>query len=296
MAPKNTPRFASIVEQAVSASGLTQAQLHQRGGPTDTTLRKIIKAEPVGLSPTTLKKLETAFEWEEGSAARALAGGDAPNLDPAHRQEVHDAIASTDPDVMMLLSEIISGQVDEDTREKAQQVFDEIAIRDFPALFGRLSRRGKVQVVRWAGRILFLEEHGDPYEGQINLMSPTRWPIVSSPLPEDHHANSDTSSDTAPTPQEQGASSEAGEDQKTAGTGGLTRGKKPTGGYLAGKMSEQDELKRRRKSKGRDFTKDPIIEQDEAAFTGDDQPTDYQRNAGPPADATDPPPGDDDIS
>lgn len=106
--------------------------------------------------------------------------------------------------------------------------------------------------------------------------------------------DSDTNSDT-PT-EEQGASSEAGEDQKTAGTGGLTRGKKPTGGYLAGKMSEQDELKRRRKSKGRDFGADPIIEQDEAAFTGDDQPTDYQRNAGPPADAIDPPPGDDDIS
>lgn len=84
----------------------------------------------------------------------------------------------------------------------------------------------------------------------------------------DRH-DSDTNSDT-PT-EEQGTPGQTGKDQKT------------------------DQLAARRR-RGRDFTKDPIIEQDEAAFTGDDQPTDYQRNAGPPADAIDPPPGDDDIS
>jgi transcriptional regulator with XRE-family HTH domain len=62
------------------------------------------------------------------------------------------------------------------------------------------------------------------------------------------------SSDTA-TAEATRTSSEAGEGEKTKVT----------------------PLRRR----GRDFGADPIIEQDEAAYTGDDQPTDYTQNAGP---------------
>lgn len=74
--PKNTSRFARIVAEAFSALGVTQAAFQQLGGPSDTTLRKIVDAEPVGVSPRTLNGLDRAFGWAPGSAARTLAGGD----------------------------------------------------------------------------------------------------------------------------------------------------------------------------------------------------------------------------
>lgn len=78
MAPKNNERFANVVRETMSVLGLTQANVAERGGPSDTTLRKILDNEPVGISAATLRKLDTAFRWKEGSAAAALAGGGTP--------------------------------------------------------------------------------------------------------------------------------------------------------------------------------------------------------------------------
>ncbi|AJA43344.1 LamD-like protein [Mycobacterium phage Sbash] len=76
MAPKNNRHFASQVRETMTRLGLTQANVTERGGPSDTTLRKIIDGEPVGISTATLQKLDTAFGWEPGSAAATLAGGE----------------------------------------------------------------------------------------------------------------------------------------------------------------------------------------------------------------------------
>lgn len=59
----------------MSRLGLTQASVMERGGPSDTTLRKILDNEQVGVSTMTLKKLDDAFGWDAGSAAATLAGG-----------------------------------------------------------------------------------------------------------------------------------------------------------------------------------------------------------------------------
>ncbi|ORA62164.1 hypothetical protein BST24_08455 [Mycobacteroides franklinii] len=64
-----------VVRETMSRLGLTQASVTERGGPSDTTLRKILDNEPVGISPTTLKKIDDAFGWDPGSAAATLAGG-----------------------------------------------------------------------------------------------------------------------------------------------------------------------------------------------------------------------------
>lgn len=80
MAPKNNERFANVVRETMSVLGLTQANVAERGGPSDTTLRKILDNEPVGISAATLRKLDTAFRWKEGSAAAALAGGGTPYI------------------------------------------------------------------------------------------------------------------------------------------------------------------------------------------------------------------------
>ncbi|OBG32371.1 hypothetical protein [Mycolicibacter heraklionensis] len=76
MAIKNTERFAAIVRDKVSQLGLTQTDIHSGGGPSDTTLRRIMAGEEVGVSLRTLSRLDTIFKWEPGSAARTLAGGD----------------------------------------------------------------------------------------------------------------------------------------------------------------------------------------------------------------------------
>ena len=76
MAPKNTRHFATTVRETMSRLGLTQADVAARGGPSDTTLRKILEGLDVGVSIATLKKLDSALEWEPGSAARALEGSE----------------------------------------------------------------------------------------------------------------------------------------------------------------------------------------------------------------------------
>lgn len=76
MAPKNNERFAAIVRDEFVRLGITQAEFQARGGPSDTTLRRIIEGQEVGVSPRTLSGLDSAFKWERGSAARSLAGGD----------------------------------------------------------------------------------------------------------------------------------------------------------------------------------------------------------------------------
>lgn len=62
----------------MSSLGMNQTSVADNGGPSDTTLRRIIDGEPVGISTATLKKFDDAFGWTPGSAARTLAGGE-PN-------------------------------------------------------------------------------------------------------------------------------------------------------------------------------------------------------------------------
>lgn len=74
--PMNTERFASIVAARRSELGLTQQEVANAGGPSDTTQRKIESAESVNVSPQTLRKYDLALQWREASAATTLAGGD----------------------------------------------------------------------------------------------------------------------------------------------------------------------------------------------------------------------------
>ncbi|QDH47719.1 immunity repressor [Gordonia phage Mellie] len=76
MAPKNNQHFATVVRETMTKHGWTQNDVASNGGPSDTTLRKILDNEPVGVSTATLKKLDVAFGWDAGSAAITLAGGD----------------------------------------------------------------------------------------------------------------------------------------------------------------------------------------------------------------------------
>lgn len=75
MRSQNTAHFAATVRRALAESGRTQDEIAKRGGPSDTTLRRIMDGvDEVGISSITLRKLDAGFGWSPGSAARILSG------------------------------------------------------------------------------------------------------------------------------------------------------------------------------------------------------------------------------
>lgn len=65
----------------MAALGMTQADVAEAGGPSSARLRQIDaiadrNAELIGFQPGTLRKIDTALRWEQGSARDVLAGGD----------------------------------------------------------------------------------------------------------------------------------------------------------------------------------------------------------------------------
>lgn len=64
---------------------LTQVQVWERGGPSNSTLTAIESARPPAPSRSTLKKLDKALEWEDGSARRCLMGGVPVELEHSHK-------------------------------------------------------------------------------------------------------------------------------------------------------------------------------------------------------------------
>ena len=78
MTTNDRDRLASYVRERRDALGLTQEDVATRGGPSTATLRLIETASPespVAFRPKSLRQLETALGWEEGSAHAILRGG-----------------------------------------------------------------------------------------------------------------------------------------------------------------------------------------------------------------------------
>ncbi|QHJ86386.1 immunity repressor [Gordonia phage Kuwabara] len=239
MAPKNTAEFAARIRDAVAASGLTQTQIAKRGGPSDTTLRKIMDGDLVGISAATMKKLDIGLGWTPGSSVRVYQGGQPTVADAEYHERVHEAAnvrkrvgdiydrleregrlaqqrnEPVEPDVLDLLMELLGDLPDGGSREKVQQLYDELAIRDFDQLFQRLSRQGKVQVVRHAGRILLLEENGTPISSFFTG-SPNDHVIY--PTAEEFERNRHDVTKEPPAASSEG---EAPEGEKTRGRGSL---------------------------------------------------------------------------
>lgn len=66
----NPERLAEAVKARRDELDLTQLDVWQGGGPSNTTLTKIENAEAATLSRTTARKLDFALKWEPGSAKR----------------------------------------------------------------------------------------------------------------------------------------------------------------------------------------------------------------------------------
>jgi len=92
-------RFAQIVAERRRLLGLTLDELQAAGGPSDVTTGKIEKGAIASPSARTLRRLDHALRWAEGSAARAFGGGDPTpieDLPSAHRSGPSAVAADTD--------------------------------------------------------------------------------------------------------------------------------------------------------------------------------------------------------
>lgn len=67
--------LAHFVRERMDQLSITVDDLTARGGPSDTTMTKILRARPPAPARTTLRKLEVGLGWEQGSAAGILEGG-----------------------------------------------------------------------------------------------------------------------------------------------------------------------------------------------------------------------------
>jgi hypothetical protein len=69
-------RLAAAVKERRDQLGLTQIQVWEAGGPSNSTLTAIEGASQSVISTATLRKLDTGLGWAPGTAVRILSGGD----------------------------------------------------------------------------------------------------------------------------------------------------------------------------------------------------------------------------
>jgi transcriptional regulator with XRE-family HTH domain len=75
---ENLPALGRAVLKRREELGLTQAQVAERGGPSDTTLTGLESGTASSVSPMTLRKLDTGLQWGQGTARQILAEGRMP--------------------------------------------------------------------------------------------------------------------------------------------------------------------------------------------------------------------------
>lgn len=95
MPPTNgLENLAEAVKDRRADLGLTHDQVLTRGGPSGVTLTKIESARGPVPNAATLKKLDTALDWEQGSAKRLITGGEPTVLpvDDARLQRLRDDV------------------------------------------------------------------------------------------------------------------------------------------------------------------------------------------------------------
>ena len=99
MADRDWDRLAGLARERRVELGLTQEDVRAAGGPSTASIRLIEGALQRAYQPATLRDLERALQWERGSVARILAGGDPLPLGdvPAPRSPVQVPSAAPAP-------------------------------------------------------------------------------------------------------------------------------------------------------------------------------------------------------
>jgi hypothetical protein len=80
MVQKNWGALAKAVAQRRRELGLSQAAVHQAGGPSDVVISRIEETREPRPRDDTVNKLDAPLQWQPGSAQVVLAGGQAQPL------------------------------------------------------------------------------------------------------------------------------------------------------------------------------------------------------------------------
>lgn len=76
MTDSDIARLGQLALQRRLELGLSQAKVAEAGGPSDTTQTGLEAGTVTQVRPATLRKLDTGLQWEPGSAATVLRGGE----------------------------------------------------------------------------------------------------------------------------------------------------------------------------------------------------------------------------
>lgn len=110
MAESELMRFGRLVADRRKALGLTLKEIAEAGGPSDVTSGKIERGGIAEPSARTLRRLDTGLRWKEGSAARALLGGDPVPLEglPAAAPAPGGGAVTAGPDTVTMSLSLVS--------------------------------------------------------------------------------------------------------------------------------------------------------------------------------------------
>ncbi|ANA85505.1 hypothetical protein PBI_BLUEBERRY_43 [Gordonia phage Blueberry] len=100
---KNVARLGTYLVERRRQLGLSQLDVWKAGGPSNSTLTGIENGTAPKVSPSTMRKLDAALQWEEGSANRTLEGGEPT---PVERSADNRATADLH-DIATLLDRLI---------------------------------------------------------------------------------------------------------------------------------------------------------------------------------------------
>lgn len=117
----NAQRFGQIVLARRLELDLNQLEVHDAGGPSNSTLTHIEKGRLEDLTRATARKLDKGLRWQPGSARDVWNGGDAIPLDgrPAYRRD----------DLAELRHAIGAADVDDALRRRLLDVIDDEGVR-----------------------------------------------------------------------------------------------------------------------------------------------------------------------
>jgi hypothetical protein len=117
MSTEGARRLARAVKARRAELEVTQYDVWQAGGPSNTTLTKIEAGHLESLTRKTARNLDAALEWEPGSAKRVWAGGEPIPLLPGVRPESS----------AILRKQILDADLEPATREALLKVLNESA-------------------------------------------------------------------------------------------------------------------------------------------------------------------------
>ena len=93
----NADRLAERVRARRAQLDMSQLDVWQAGGPSNTTLTEIENGRLENLTRTTARRLDQGLEWEPGSARRVWEGGEpSPRKVTGELDELVDRIRSAD--------------------------------------------------------------------------------------------------------------------------------------------------------------------------------------------------------